>query len=138
MNRQKFPFFSGGKEYIFWAWKGDYLNLGAGAELGIYSRLVIKGYKTNHWLAETKSLLSMSMTLKCNGRNIATYRPREKQWWITCFNPYYQNVKARSITVIFTVNFQANKKLFTSFISKYLWNRMWKFNNRNYTATLTF
>ena len=25
-----------GKEFIIWSWKGDYMNLGAGAETGIY------------------------------------------------------------------------------------------------------
>ena len=33
----KFPFTYNGKEYIIWMWKGDYINLGAGAELGIYT-----------------------------------------------------------------------------------------------------
>ena len=41
MRREKFIFKCNEKEYIFWAWKGDYLNLGAGAELGIYSSLVV-------------------------------------------------------------------------------------------------
>lgn len=36
MEKAKFEFSSGERDYIFWAWKGDYLNLGAGAELGIY------------------------------------------------------------------------------------------------------
>ena len=36
MEKQKFPFRYDGQDYILWAWKGDYLNLGAGAEMGIY------------------------------------------------------------------------------------------------------
>ena len=36
MDREKFEFTSGGKRYIFWTWKGYYLNLGAGAEMGFY------------------------------------------------------------------------------------------------------
>ena len=36
MDREKFEFTSGGKLYIFWTWKGYYLNLGAGAEMGFY------------------------------------------------------------------------------------------------------
>ena len=37
------------KEYIIWAWKGDYLNLGAGAEIGIYvdNKKTFLGAK--HW-----------------------------------------------------------------------------------------
>jgi len=36
MNREKFPFTYGDERLMLWAWKGDYINLGAGAELGIY------------------------------------------------------------------------------------------------------
>lgn len=36
MERKKFEFTSGGKRYMFWMWKGHYLNLGAGAEMGFY------------------------------------------------------------------------------------------------------
>lgn len=41
MRKGKFPFDITGDgiyDHIIWAWKGDYLNLGAGAELGIYKR----------------------------------------------------------------------------------------------------
>ena len=142
MSRAKFPFFSDSKEYIFWAWKGDYLNLGAGAELGIYSRLVVQGKSTGHWLAETKSPLSMMMTLRLCGKIIATYKPTTKQWWITSFNPYYQNVCAGSLSVTFTVSFSSNKKLFRSFYNKYGVGRyksyMWKFDTEKYKAKLVF
>ena len=33
---KKFPFISQGQQYVFWVWKGNYLNLGAGAEMGFY------------------------------------------------------------------------------------------------------
>lgn len=36
MKQEKFEFTSQNNRYIFWAWKGHYLNLGAGAELGFY------------------------------------------------------------------------------------------------------
>ena len=142
MRKAKFPFFSGKKEYIFWAWKGDYLNLGAGAELGIYSRLVVNGKRTGHWRAETKSALSMSMTLKYKGKVIATYKPRKKQWWITSFNPYYQNANASSISVVFNIKFSANKSLFQSFYNKFETGKykspMWRFDKKSYKATFTF
>jgi RHS repeat-associated core domain len=47
MLKAIFKFNYKGKDFQFWTWKGNYLNLGAGAELGIYSRL----YSTEHWLA---------------------------------------------------------------------------------------
>ena len=36
MQAKYFDFSYGGRSYRLWAWKGDYINLGAGAELGIY------------------------------------------------------------------------------------------------------
>ena len=141
MSRAKFPFYSGNKEYIFWAWKGDYLNLGAGAELGLYSRLILQNKKTGHWIAETKLAMKMSMKLKYKGKTIATYKPTQKQWWITCFNPYYQSVKSKQLTVSFTVNF-TNKKMFNDFYNKYgigkYKDKRWSFDKKNHQATFTF
>jgi RHS repeat-associated protein len=138
MLTKNFKFNYGNKEYIFWAWKGDYLNLGAGAELGIYSRLVIRGKSTGHWLAETKLAMPMTLTLKYKGRTIASYKPKQKQWWITSFSPYFQNVKASALQVVFTINFSSQKGLFNAFYSKTKNKPGWKFNTKKYTATFTF
>ncbi len=51
MDREKFEFTSGGKIYIFWTWKGYYLNLGAGAEMGFYE------YKETYPLNELMDLI---------------------------------------------------------------------------------
>lgn len=49
MNKAKFQFSDDdGNDYNLWAWKGDYLNLGAGAEMGIYKRMG----DTEHWLVD--------------------------------------------------------------------------------------
>ena len=51
MRNEKFQFKPNGeKEHIVWTWRGDYYNLGTGAEIGIYGDPVIatfriKGYK---------------------------------------------------------------------------------------------
>ena len=102
MLTDQFPFTYNGIEYIFWVWKGDYLNLGAGAELGLY-------YGGGpHWLSATNSAMPMSMSLYLKGLlepSIATYPAEQPQWWITCFVPEYQNVKASDLTAVFTVTF---------------------------------
>ncbi|MCB2362138.1 DUF4474 domain-containing protein [Clostridium estertheticum] len=41
MDKQKFEFSTGNKDYMIWLWKGDYLNLGAGSEIGIYDGGVV-------------------------------------------------------------------------------------------------
>ena len=88
MKAQPFEFTNDGQDYRFWAWKGDYLNLGAGAELGLYKRLTVFGNQTDHWLVDTN--LALPMTLKLNdnkGNLIASYNLSETQWWITAWNP---------------------------------------------------
>ena len=106
-----FEFLHGGENYRFWAWKGDYLNLGAGAELGIYRQMSLFGMDTPHWLVDTSLVLPMSMTLKDNkGNLIASYNPSDPQWWITSFNPAFQNMKAENLRASFTVDFSGNTK----------------------------
>ena len=117
MKRRKFDFTYGGKEWIFWAWKGDYLNLGAGAELGIYNRLSIFGLKTPHWLAATNHAMKMELRLTYKGYTIIDHKPSEKQWWITGFNPYYQNVRANQLKATFKIKFNS-PMMFSSFYSQ--------------------
>ena len=131
MKRAKFPFNYNKKSYIFWEWKGDYLNLGAGAELGIY-------YGGGpHWLVDQKLALKMTLTLKCNGRTIISYSPG-KVWWLTGFNPYYQNVKASQLTAIYTINFSSKKGMFDAFYKRHSRTPGWSFNTKKYTATYKF
>ncbi|MDR3315386.1 MAG: hypothetical protein LBS98_02730 [Coriobacteriales bacterium] len=35
-DSRKFTFSANGHEYVIWLWKGDYIGLGAGAEMGLY------------------------------------------------------------------------------------------------------
>jgi len=116
MKPAKFPFSSGGTSYILWAWKGDYISLGAGAELGIY-------YGGGpHWFVNKELAMNMSMTLKYKGSTIISYSA--KTWWITGFNPRYLNVNANSLTATFTVNFNS-LGMYNAFMSQ--WGRKgWK------------
>jgi RHS repeat-associated protein len=137
MKAQYYGFSYGGQNYRFWAWKGDYINLGAGAELGIYQKSSIPG----HWDVNTSLALPMSMTLKDNkGNLLASYSPSDPQWWITSFNPSDKNVNANNLQVSFTVNFSGNKDIFDAFYKT--WGNQkdtpWTFDKKNYTATLNF
>lgn len=114
MKRYKLKFTYNKKDWILWAWKGDYLNLGAGAELGIYNRLCVRGHKTPHWLAATSYAMKMELKLTYKGYTIIDYKPSEKQWWITGFNPYYQDVKAKLLKATFKVKFN-NSNMFNNF-----------------------
>ncbi|MCL2676228.1 MAG: DUF4474 domain-containing protein, partial [Firmicutes bacterium] len=133
-------FMPNGDELIFWAWKGDYINLGAGAEFGLYRRLVVNGYETEHWLVDKNLALPMTLTLKDNkGNTIFSYAPSANQWWITGFNPEFKDVKAGNLTAIYNINFSGNIDMFNAFYNT--WNGKdirWVFDTTNYTATFTF
>lgn len=77
---QPFQFTNNDQDYRFCAWKGDYLNLGAEAELGIYTRLSVLGNQTDHWLVDISLALPMTMILSDKNVNlIASYNPSEPQ-----------------------------------------------------------
>ncbi len=148
----------GNRKYILWAWKGDYINLGAGAELGIYSNMSsIAGKKVtcpfaSQWLVDTKLAMKMSMKLiDSEGNTIIDYSPSEKQWWITGFNSNVKNVFAGSfdqdyadtLTAIYTVTFN-NEYMYQAFYDKFgdkdsnYYNSNWTFNPKTITGTLKF
>ena len=114
--------------------------MGAGAELGIYRRMVIDGLATEHWLVDKELALPMTLSLKdCYGNIIVdNYAPDEKQWWITGFNPAYKNVLAEELTAVYTVDFSGNIEMFKAFYNKYSVDPAWTFNMKKHTATLTF
>ena len=132
----KYEFTYDNNKYIFWAWKGDYLNLGAGAELGIYKASGISG----HWLVDRSLALPMTLKLVDNsGKELLTYAPTEKQWWITGFNPSYQNVLACNLKATFTVNFSTNQSMYREFKLKMIRDGApWVFNDKTHIATLVF
>ena len=101
MGAAKFEFSYNNQSYIIWAWKGDYINLGAGAELGIYY-----GEQYGHWLVDKNLAMPMTMYLFYEGKNIISYS--ETTWWITGFNPAFQNKKSENLTAIYYIQFTDN------------------------------
>lgn len=53
-------------------------------------------------------------------------------------NPKYQNVKAKNLSVEFTINFSKQKGLFKAFYNKYKNNSNWKFKYSEYIGILKF
>ena len=119
MESDQWYFSYNNKKYVFWAWKGNYINLGAGAELGIYHG------GGPHWKVDKGLAMEMSMSLKYKGKEIISYK--EKTWWLTGFNPKreYLDVTANQLSVKFTVKFN-NKDMYYSFCDTC--------KNKNYTA----
>ena len=131
MEKQKFPFRYDGQDYILWAWKGDYLNLGAGAEMGIYYG------GEPHWLVDTNLTLNMALFVEYNHRMIISFTPKEKYWWITGFNPYYQSPNIKMLKVTVRVRFD-NPTMFMAFYNKHHRNPHLKFVPQWYTGVLEF
>lgn len=145
MNKEKYPFSHNGNEYMMWAWKGDYVNLGAGAELGIYSNesgflglFDVATPHDEHWLVDTS--LAMPMTLRLednNGNLISDYSANH--WWITSFNPAYKDMDANNLSATYTVDFSRNQGMYSSFSNA--WNGQDKrltFDDNNYTVQFDF
>lgn len=74
------------QEYAVWAWKGNYLNLGAGAEVGFYKRneeILLEHWNVSDVLPMTLSLYRITdSNLICD--TYYNWLP-EDQWWITGF-----------------------------------------------------
>jgi hypothetical protein len=130
MGKQKFEFSTGNEDYMIWLWKGDYLNLGAGAETGIY-----KG--GGPWL-DCDINDSMPMTLRLEdekGNTIYDWKPQDNNWWCTGFNPKYQNEKASNITSYGSIDFSNHLDLWDAFYKKYDGWAPWSFDPKNHIAT---
>lgn len=102
MRRNRFQFTVNSQDYIIWCWKGDYLNLGAGCELGVYKRWE---YNQNFWKVDKSLAMPMTLDLKYKNSEIIDYKPSEKQWWITGFNSNYQDPNVDKLSAKFTVKF---------------------------------
>jgi hypothetical protein len=133
MNRGKYPFKdTNGKDFIIWMWKGDYINLGAGAEIGIYTSGAIGeafksiGFDTpGHWVVDRRYSLIMAISLYHFGTPVyENYAPREPQWWITGFNPdpKFKNVLEKDLTLKGTVDFSRQPSMWDGFFKEY-WNK---------------
>jgi hypothetical protein len=128
MVSYKFPFRFRNDAYIFWIWKGDYLNLGAGAELGIYS----SGTSADDlyssyiiWQVDYSLAMPMTLSLYLGNTNLFRYLPAESQWWITGFNPSYKNIEASDLSAIATVDMSNNPEMFNAFCSAFASNPEW-------------
>jgi len=166
MAKDKFQFTSGGVDYMLWAWKGDYLNLGAGAELGVYKRFEIPeikadaslevagakasvslettGMKTDHWLVDQSLSMHMTLSLFYKGQEIIkwdpakdTAYPSDKVWWVTGFNPDFTEVDAKHLTAIYTVTFNT-KQMYEDFYKTWKEDIRWSFDPTTNTARFVF
>ena len=127
MKSKKFKFSYNGKQYVLWAWKGDYLNLGAGAEIGIYYG------GEPHWRVDKKLAMKMTMSVIYKGKRIIYYA--KNTWWLTGFNPKYLCADVSKLKVTYRVIFNS-KEMYNAF--KKYHKKTWTFNDKGKSATYTF
>ena len=110
-------------DWILWAWHGNYLNLGAGAEIGIYYRpctFLDNAFGLDQYYVLPELTLPMQLYLyECNGKsnidNIFSWVPNEEQWWVTGFNPdYVGKVDYKKQVTIGMVDFSEHEEMFES------------------------
>lgn len=97
-----------GEEFIIWSWKGDYTNLGAGAETGIYQVVRYDDDKSYIYAEIDRNYSAdMSLELYYNDDLLYNYSPDEEQWWITGFDPLQQNVRSDELRAVTTIDFSS-------------------------------
>ena len=90
--------------------------------------------------------MPMTLNLDYNGKQIIAYDPKKDdpkgqspdKWWVTGFNPNYQNVQASNLTTTYTVNFSGKEGMYNDFSNTWSDDKRWNFNAQTHTATFTF
>ena len=133
-------------DVAFWLWKGNYLNLGAGAESGSYygfsnflTRLfpgvadMRAGYyardahytnKDGEIVGDNIGMYKMTLVLKDKeGNEIFRREPDGQEWWITGFKPSFQNPLAKDLTAETIIEFNKDSewdmKVYEAYKNKY-------------------
>ena len=130
MEAPKFEFSSGGVDYCLWGWKGDYLNLGAGCEIGLYRKAPGLLGDSGHYLADPNLAMEVFGTLTVNGQRAGTYNSANlgKHWWPAIFNPALQGKSKDSIHAQYSLT-MPNETLYNDF--KKSWGDDEHFSNWN-------
>ena len=115
--------------------EGDYVNLGAGCETGIYVGDADGWHMSS--AVDTNLYMTLQLTDK-EGNVIFYYEPEDTQWWITGFNPAYQDMKAEDLIVQGTVDFSQNPELFYLFMEEYYDEKGWCFDEESKTMYYTW
>lgn len=111
--KDKYPFVkttpNGNEYYVVWIWKADYWNLGAGAEIGIYSTDNPKNVEQEFYEVDTNLRLQVDMTVKYKylwlfERTLNHFE--QENWWVCSFTPEVQLPNLNWLSVDLKVKFK--------------------------------
>ena len=114
--RQRYKFTTGTGEntkyFVVWIWKGDYWNLGAGAEIGIYVANTKEQYDNNFYEVDENLVLDVNMDIKYRTLNgllpLTLNNLTQRNWWVCSFSPAIQHPNVNWIDVNVKANFVTN------------------------------
>lgn len=114
--RQRYKFTTGSGEnikyFVVWIWKGDYWNLGAGAEIGIYVANTKEQYDNNFYEVDVNLVLDVNMDIKYRTLNgllpLTLNNLTQRNWWVCSFSPAIQHPNVNWIDVNVKANFVTN------------------------------
>ncbi len=98
----------GSHSWLIEGWKGNYMNMGVGGEIGVYYNDSPYGSKLgcleHYGPISDADMLYMQFTLGRGGGVIMT-KAREKHWWITGFRPSIGTIPSSSLTMTGAIYF---------------------------------
>lgn len=125
----KYKFSVNGTSYTLWLWKGDYYNLGAGAESGIY-----RGDGFHKEAADDTNLYMKLNLYDKDGNVIFVYDPGQSNWWTTGFNPDVQDANQEDLIAYGSIDFSVNPEMWDAFYAKYSEQVGWCFDEERQVA----
>ena len=123
------------------AWKGDYINMGAGAEIGFYKQFgAWRG--TPQWLADPSGYKpKMTMTLSGSDRKTIVsdnLKHTTAKVWTGAWNPHVQGLYADDLRATMTIDFSDKPDLFDAFRRGKNNLDLWRVYPASRTVTLQF
>jgi hypothetical protein len=120
MNYETFDFTANSEIYRLWMWRGDYLNLGSGTEIGLYQ------YDATYTGTEHYDVVDFELPMTLNlyhynsagiskDDKIFNWMPSDPQWWITGFNPKVKDIDPEDMVTVGSVDFSSKPELYEAF-----------------------
>jgi RHS repeat-associated protein len=107
----------GQTKYVFWAWKGEYLGWGDGAEGATYvNPISILGIQWYQRAPQGPNLPTIDVSLAVSGSKLGSFNPKTAQDWTGIYDPAVKDRNLSDIQPTITVNFP-NSAAYGAFVN---------------------